>query len=103
LLRHDDATSRSHFAVAASLMALAAVSYAVSFASLGAMRVPVAIAISIAKAALVAIFFMELIHQRFTNRAVLAVALLLVVTLIALMAADALTRGVALVALYGPA
>ena len=84
-------------------MALAAVSYAVSFASLGAMRVPVAIAISIAKAALVAIFFMELIDQRFTNRAVLAVALLLVVTLIALMAADALTRGVALAALYGPA
>ena len=73
-------------------MALAATSYGISFASLGAMRVPVAIAISVAKASLVVVIFMELHHQRSTNRFVLAAALLLVCTLIGLMAADTLTR-----------
>jgi caa(3)-type oxidase subunit IV len=80
-------------AVGASLLLLAAVSYAVSFASLGSLRVPVALAISAAKAALVVIFFMELVHQRFTNRFVVVAAIVLVLTLIALMAADVITRG----------
>ena len=94
MAKHESASSRSYFAVFAALMALAAVGYGISFASLGAMRVPVAIAISVAKASLVAVFFMELIDQRSTNRFVLAAALILVCTLIALMAADVLTRGI---------
>jgi caa(3)-type oxidase subunit IV len=92
--KHESATQRSHLVVFAALMALAAISYGISFASLGAMRVPAAIAISVAKASLVAVFFMELIDQRPTNRFVLIAALILVCTLIALMAADVLTRGV---------
>jgi caa(3)-type oxidase subunit IV len=72
--------------------ALAATSYGISFTSLGTMRAPAAIAISAAKASLVAVFFMELMSQRPTNRFVLTAALLLVVTLLGLMTADALTR-----------
>lgn len=95
MAKHESATHRSYFLVFAALMALGAMSYGVSFAPLGdAVRVPVAIAISVAKASLVVVFFMELIHQRSTNRFVLAAALLLVCTLIGLMAADALTRGI---------
>jgi cytochrome c oxidase subunit IV len=84
---------RSYLVVAATLIVLAAISYGVSFASLGPLRIPVALAISTAKAALVAMFFMELVDQRFTNRFVLIVAMLLVATLIALIAADVVTRG----------
>ncbi len=87
-----DASHRSYFLVFAALMVLAAISYGISFASLGAMRVPVAIAISIAKGSLVVSFFMELIGQRATNRFVLTAALLAVGTLVGLMAADVLTR-----------
>lgn len=92
MAKHDSATPRSYFLVFAALMVLAAMSYGISFASLGAMRVPAAIAISVAKASLVAVFFMELIHQRSTNRFVLVGALILVSTLIGLMTADVLTR-----------
>jgi caa(3)-type oxidase subunit IV len=87
------ATSRSYLFVFGGLMVLAAVSYAISFAPLGDMRVPAALAISVAKVALVAVFFMELIDQRATNRFVPVAALLLIVTLIGLMIADVLTRG----------
>ena len=93
MTNHESANSRSYLAVFAALMVLAVASYGISFASLGAMRVPVAIAISLAKASLVAAFFMELIDQRSTNRFVLAAALILVSTLIAFMVADVLTRG----------
>jgi cytochrome c oxidase subunit 4 len=85
--------SRAFRLVAFCLVALAAISYGFSFVSLGPMRVAVALAISLAKAMLVAIFFMELIDQRFTNRFVLIAAMTLVCTLIALMTADVITRG----------
>lgn len=88
----EHATNRSYFGVFAALMALAAVSYLISFASLGALQVPAAIAISVAKAALVLVFFMELIGQRPTNRFVLIAALLMVSTLIGMMVVDVLTR-----------
>lgn len=87
------ATHRSYFVVFLSLMALAAVSYGLSFVSLGALGVPAAMAISLAKAVLVAMFFMELVGQRFSNRIVVVVSALMLCVLIALMVADVMTRG----------
>jgi caa(3)-type oxidase subunit IV len=56
------------------------------------MRVPAAIAISVAKASLVVVFFMELVRQRPTNRFVVIAAMLMVFTLTGLMVVDVLTR-----------
>ena len=63
VVTHDNASHRSYFFVFATLLALAAISYGISFTSLGAMRVPAAIAISVAKASLVVFIFMELIRR----------------------------------------
>ncbi|GAC1578017.1 MAG: hypothetical protein NVS3B20_09290 [Polyangiales bacterium] len=91
---HRSAVShRRHLLVFVGLLMLAALSYALSFVPLGALTVPIALAISTAKVVLVAIFFMELIDQRFGNRFVLIAATVLVGVLIALMVADTLTRG----------
>jgi uncharacterized protein YqgC (DUF456 family) len=83
MAKDERATNGSHFAVFAALMALALVSYLISFAPLGAMRVP---------ASLVVVFFMELVRQRPTNRFVVIAAMLMVSTLTGLMVVDVLTR-----------
>jgi cytochrome c oxidase subunit IV len=79
--------------VAAALFGLAAVSYGLSAVRLGGAALPIAVALSIAKATLVVLFFMELLEHRASSRVALLAALLLVTTLIALTAADVLTRG----------
>ena len=84
---------RGYLGVFGALMLFAGLSFLLSFVDLGAMTVPAAMLISLAKAALVAIFFMELIEQRFVNRFVLIAAAAFVVLLVALMVADVLTRG----------
>ena len=84
---------RGFFGVFVALMLLAGLSFALSFADLGVATVPVAMLISLAKATLVAAFFMELVEQRFVNRFVLVAAAAFVVLLITLMVADVLTRG----------
>jgi cytochrome c oxidase subunit 4 len=89
---HHTATPRSFFLVFAGLMVLAASSYALSFAPIGSISVPVAMLISASKALLVVLFFMELVGQRFFNRFVVVAAVVLLSTLISLMAADVLTR-----------
>jgi cytochrome c oxidase subunit 4 len=83
---------RTNVLVWLALMALAAASFGLSFVDLGGATVPVALTIATLKALLVALFFMELLDQRFTNRAVLIAALAFVVLLASLMGADVLTR-----------
>jgi len=90
---HKMVSHGGYLLVFAGLMLFAAISLLLSYASLGAMTVPVAMLISLIKALLVATFFMELIAQRFVNRFVLVAAAAFVVLLIALMVADVLTRG----------
>jgi caa(3)-type oxidase subunit IV len=89
---HPKLNRRSFFRVFVGLIAFAAVSYGLSFARLGTLGVPVALAISVVKATLVAIFFMELVAQEFVNRFVVVAAMVMLSALIALMAADLLTR-----------
>jgi caa(3)-type oxidase subunit IV len=90
---HRRVNRRSFFLVFVALIALAALSYGLSFARVGALSVPLALSISAIKVTLVAVFFMELVAQRFVNRFVVVVAMGMLSTLLALMAADVLTRG----------
>jgi cytochrome c oxidase subunit 4 len=90
---HKMVSHGGYLLVFAGLMLFAGLSFVLSYARLGVMTVPVAMLISSIKALLVAIFFMELITQRFVNRFVLIAAAAFVILLIALMVADVLTRG----------
>ena len=91
---HRLVNHRTYALVALALFVLAGASFALSFVHLGAMTVPVAMAISLAKALLVAIFFMELIAQRFVNRFAVIGALTMILLLVGLMLADVATRSV---------
>jgi cytochrome c oxidase subunit 4 len=85
-------TQRTVVVVAAALLALWGTSWALSYVHLGRFALPIAIAIAAAKALLVVLFFMELVSERFTVRATVITAGLLMATLMGLMAADVATR-----------
>lgn len=74
------------------LVVLAAVSLALSFASLGPFEMPVALAIAVAKAVLVAIFFMELLEEGFLTRLIVATLVVWLALLLGFMVLDVLTR-----------
>lgn len=74
------------------LLALAALSLALRYAHLGAFGLPVALLIAVAKAALVAVFFMEILLERVTVRLAMGTGLMLLGILLALIAADVFTR-----------
>ncbi|MDB4942140.1 MAG: hypothetical protein JWP97_1674 [Labilithrix sp.] len=83
---------RAVLVTGAALLALWALSLGLSFVHLGGAALPVALAIAVAKAALVALYFMELAHEALTIRVTLVIAVALVLVLGALMVADVLTR-----------
>lgn len=75
-----------------ALLLLAALTFGLSFVPLEVFAVPVAMLIATAKATLVVLFFMELAGARATPRLAFALALLLLVTLLALATTDVVTR-----------
>jgi cytochrome c oxidase subunit IV len=75
-----------------ALLCLTAMSFAVSYVHLGALNIPVALAIASLKAALVVSVFMELAVEKFTVKVTLVMAFVFVILLVALMAADVATR-----------
>jgi cytochrome c oxidase subunit 4 len=75
-----------------ALLALAGLSLALRYAHLGAFGVPVALIIAAAKAVLVAVFFMEILVERVTVRLAMGAGIVLLGILLALIAADILTR-----------
>lgn len=77
-----------------ALLAFTALTFVLSFLPLHALHMPVAMLIAAAKAVLIVLYFMHLIEQRYTNRIVLLVCVLLLGTLIALTVADTATRAV---------
>lgn len=79
-----------------ALVMLTALTLALSFLPPGWFHTPVALLIAAAKAVLILLFFMHLVEQRYTNRIVLLVCLLLLGTLIVLTVADVRTRVVPL-------
>jgi|SRR5579871_915766 len=75
-----------------ALVALTLLSFGASRMDLGRFDVVVALAIACAKTTLVMLFFMHLYEQRFANRLVPIVSILLITILISLVATDVATR-----------
>jgi cytochrome c oxidase subunit 4 len=95
----SDAThtsARTYLFVWIGVMALAALSLALSFARLGAWSPVVSIGIGLVKAALIAAFFMHLAEQPSVSRWAFALGIGLAILLLVMVAADVLTRQVPL-------
>ena len=75
-----------------SLLALTLLSFGVSYIHTGAWEIPIALAIAIVKSALVFLFFMHLVEQKFMNAFAILVAAGMVVLLLSIMMADVLAR-----------
>ncbi|MGH7284362.1 MAG: cytochrome C oxidase subunit IV family protein [Polyangiaceae bacterium] len=84
--------SRKIVVVGISLIALAALSFALSHMNLGSAALPVAIVIAICKAGLVVHFFMELSDARASAILAFASGVLLLALLLTLAVADVETR-----------
>jgi cytochrome c oxidase subunit 4 len=77
-----------------ALLALAALSLVLSRLNLGPYSYPVALGIAVVKAALVAVFFMEVLHETSATHLALGAGITLLGLLIALLVADIVTRTV---------
>lgn len=84
--------TRTYFLVFFALLALTGLTFGLSFAPLGALETPVALAIACAKGLLVALFFMHLIETRKPYWLFGLLALLLMTLLIVLMVTDVVKR-----------
>lgn len=84
-----------------ALLALWALSFALSYVHLGSAALPVALGIAAVKAALVVMFFMELLHERFSVKLTLLAAGALLGILIILVVADIGTRATPPLAPFG--
>ncbi len=91
--REHHVTSSAVHRTALVLLVLWGASWAISYLSLGPLALPVALAIAVLKAVLVALFFMELAVERFSIRATVWVAAALIVFFVLLTALDVATRG----------
>jgi cytochrome c oxidase subunit 4 len=80
-------------ATGAALLVLWGGSWAASYARLGAWSLVIAIGIAVAKAALVILFFMELVVERTSVRVSFVAGVAMVSVMIALMVLDVRTRG----------
>jgi cytochrome c oxidase subunit 4 len=76
----------------AALFALWALSFALSYVHLGSAALPLALTIAAIKAALVVLFFMELLHESLSMKLALLSAGALLAVLIGLVVADVATR-----------
>lgn len=88
----SNAAPKAYFAVFAVLMALTALTVWASYLHLGAWNTPVALAIAVTKALLVALIFMHLRHSPRLTIFVVAASLLWLAFLIVITASDYLTR-----------
>ena len=84
--------TRTYWLVFAALIALTALTFGLSFLPLGGAEAPVALGIAAVKATLVGLFFMHLVESERPYWLFLFVGGILLVTLVALMAADVVTR-----------
>ena len=75
-----------------ALVVLAAATFLLSRLDLGAWRVPVALAIAVAKGLFVVLIFMHLREHRAANRLFFTVAFAFIVLLVSLSTADVVTR-----------
>jgi cytochrome c oxidase subunit IV len=81
-----------YVAVWGALVCLTAATYAASRVSLGALHLPVALAIALTKSLLVVVFFMHLWQHAPANRLVMGIAIVFLVLLMVLTVGDVATR-----------
>jgi cytochrome c oxidase subunit IV len=74
------------------LLALTFLSFGVSFAHIGEWEMAIALAIAVAKSALVLLFFMHLVEQKFMNAFAILVAVGMLVLLLSITMVDVLSR-----------
>jgi cytochrome c oxidase subunit 4 len=86
--------ARSSLVTTLVLLALWVGSWALSYVELGRWSLVIALAIAVAKASLVALIFMELVHARASLRLTLVTAIAMVSLMIGLVAVDVVARGV---------
>jgi cytochrome c oxidase subunit IV len=89
---HHASSLVMYFGVFLALMVLTAITVWVSRIDLGAMNVPVAMAVAIVKATLVVLFFMHVLHSSRLTWVVVLSSALMIGVLFVLMFADYLTR-----------
>lgn len=87
-------SAASKIGAGAALVALAGTSWALSYAHLGHVALPVALGIAAIKAVVVLVVFMEIGRERASFKLVLLAAALLLVSLLAFVAADVTRRDV---------
>ena len=85
-------TLKTYFAVFGALMVLTGLTVWASFQHLGIWNTPVALGIAVAKATLVALFFMHLRYSPKLTRLVIASSLLWLVILFAITMSDYVSR-----------
>jgi cytochrome c oxidase subunit IV len=85
-------SQRTTFVTWLALLALTWVSFGVSYVHLGALNIPIALAIASVKATLVVAIFMELAVEKFSVKLTLVMSFVFVALLIGLMVADVATR-----------
>jgi cytochrome c oxidase subunit IV len=90
----EGTSARGLFFNLLALLALAALSFGLRFAHLGALGMPAALVIAAVKAVLVGLVFMELAFEKPSVRFAFAAGLLMIVVMLALMIADVMTRSV---------
>jgi caa(3)-type oxidase subunit IV len=91
--RHSERHSLGRLVLAgACLLALAGLSYGVSFLQLGSLSLPLALAIAVGKALTVLFVFMDFGLASASAKLAAGAALLMVALLVGLMAADVATR-----------
>jgi cytochrome c oxidase subunit 4 len=91
--RRESSSSIATLGVGLGLVLLAGASYALSFVALGAWALPIALCIAALKAGLVVFMFMELYRETASIQLAALAAVLMLLLLVTLTAADVATRG----------
>jgi cytochrome c oxidase subunit IV len=89
---HATAQRNTYFLVFGALLVLTLTTTGVAFLNLGPLNTPVALAIAMAKAALVMIYFMHLRHSAFLTRVFAGAGLIWLLHFIIFTMSDYLTR-----------
>jgi cytochrome c oxidase subunit 4 len=85
-------STRAYVLSFGALLGLTLLSYWLSYRNLGEFSTPVALAIAVVKDSIVALFFMGLVDEPASHRVIGITAVLFVILLAALAAADVVTR-----------
>jgi cytochrome c oxidase subunit 4 len=92
-VKATEPTSAAHLLFTlVGLLLLAALSLSLRFAHLGGWGMPVALAIALAKAGLILVFFMEILGERTTVRLAFTAGVSLFVLMLLFIVADVVTR-----------